>query len=342
MPRPSGHAQQVDFTFLHHEGRLVDCVTSSPVLNHFLDVMKLSRANNTWVNYAHDLKVFFDVIPKAPEAIDRRDCLAFMKHQQQAGLSDATINRRLAAISSLFRELQLLDATASLQNPIHPQLAAHGRRQRSQSLYRRQAQRLPDTIADDHLRIMFEIMPTWRNRTLMLLMWISCLRVSEAVAIRFEDIECSRRLIHIRAAKGGQSRVVFMDRFTFEALNRYLDTERRDLFPEVDVVFIAFHGAARGRPLSANAVQKMIRYYARKRGIPHLHPHLFRHTGITQLVRHHMPEPAIRKLVGHRRPESLLPYLHLGDDFVAAEFERAQAILDLQARLQLPSPGGVT
>lgn len=341
MPCPANRHQPVHFTLVRQEGKLTDCLTSSPTLNHFLDVIKLSRAYHTWVNYAHDLKIFFDVIPKAPEAIDRRDCLAFMKHQQQAGLSDATINRRLAAISSLFHELQLLDATGSLRNPIQPRLDGRSRPQRSQSLYRRQAKRLPDTIADDHLRIMFEILPTWRDRTLMLLMWISCLRLGEAVAIRFEDIECSRRIIRIPATKGGQSRVVFMDRFTFEALSRYLDKERGDLFPEVEIVFLALKGKARGRPLTANAVQKLIRYYARKGGLPHLHPHLFRHTGITQLVQHHMPEPAIRKLVGHRRPESLLPYLHLGDDFVAAEFERAQATLNSAGRLQLPSPRGV-
>ena len=36
----------------------------------------------------------------------------------------------------------------------------------------------------------------------MLLMWISCLRISEAVAIRFEDIECSRRSIRDCTGEG--------------------------------------------------------------------------------------------------------------------------------------------
>jgi integrase len=132
-----------------------------------------------------------------------------------------------------------------------------------------------------------------------------------------------------------------MDRLTFAALNRYLDEERGNLFPEVPSVFIAFKGPARGRPLSVNAVQKLVRYYAQKCGLPHLHPHLFRHTGITQLVQQKMPEPAIRKLVGHRHPDSLLPYLHLGDDFVEAEFERVQARLNSVERLKLLAPGGV-
>jgi hypothetical protein len=74
--------------------------------------------------------------------------------------------------------------------------------------------------------------------------------------------------------------------------------------------------------------------------LPYLHAHLFRHTGITQLVQQHMAEPAVRQFVGHRRPESLAPYLHLGDDFVAAEFERAQAALTpAMAAVQLLAGG---
>ena len=46
-----------------------------------------------------------------------------------------------------------------------------------------------------------------------------------------------------------------MDRYTFAALNTYLDEERRDLLPEVDEIFVAFKGIARGRPLTVNALQ---------------------------------------------------------------------------------------
>ncbi len=337
MAAKSHVRRRVRFTIVRKQGQISEILTDSSLVNHFLDLIKMSRANNTWINYGYDLRQFFDYICKPPERIDRRDCLAFMKQQQQVGMSEATINRRLAAVSSLFNELQLLDPEHFLQNPVHPRA---GRFQHSQSLYRRQAKRLPDTIATDDLRDFFNTLPTWRDRTLMLLMWISCLRISEAVAIRFEDIECSRRSIRIAQAKGNHPRVVFMDRFTFAALSRYLEEERGKLFPEVSAVFVAFKGTARGQPLTVNAVQKLVKYYAEKCDLSHLHSHLFRHTGITQLVQHKMPEPAIRKLVGHRHPDSLLPYLHLGDDFVQTEFERAQAMLDAPQQLLLPGPGG--
>lgn len=327
----------VRFTIVRQHGQVSEILTNSSQLNHFLDMLKMSRARNTWINYGHDLKQFFDCIRKAPQLIDRRDCLTFMKQQQKAGMSEATVNRRLAAVSALFNELELLDPEHFSQNPVHPH---RGRSQHNPSLYRRRAKHLPDTLAPDDLRRFFNALPTWRDRTLMLLMWISCLRISEAVAIRFEDIECSRRSIRIAQAKGNHPRLVFMDRFTFAALNRYLDAERGHLFPAVPEVFVALKGTARGQPLSVNAVQKLVRYHAQKCGLVRLHPHLFRHTGITQLVQHQMPEPAIRKLVGHHHPDSLLPYLHLGDGFVETEFEAAQARLNSAQPLGLLTPRG--
>ncbi len=245
-------------------------------------MLKVSRSYHTWVNYAYDLKAFFGVIPKLPELVDRRDCVRFIQTQQQAGLSDATINRRLAALSSLFDELQLLAPDQLRPNPVQPQPSQHHAGARRQGLYRRQPQRLPHILGEEDLRTFFEALPTWRDRSVMLLMWISCLRISEAVAIRFEDIECSRRSIRVPVAKGNLSRTVFMDPLTFETLNRYLDEERQNLFPDVATVFVAFQGKARGRPLSINAVQHLFRYYAKKCNLPNVHPHIFRHTGITQ------------------------------------------------------------
>jgi len=330
----------VVFHIVREQGRVTKICTNSPPVNHFLDLTNVSRSYNTWISYAQDLQVFFRIIRKLPDAVTRADCIAFMKHQDEAGLSDATINRRLAAVSSLFNELQLVDSARFADNPVHPCQARQNWNHRSRSLYRRHTQRIPRILSTDELRTFFCALPSWRDRTLLLLMWISCLRVSEVVAIRFQDVECSRRSVHIPTAKGGQARTVFMNHLTFAALNRYLDEERKTLFPDVDHVFVAFKGKARGHPLSVNAVQKMIYYYAEKCGLPRLHPHLFRHTGITQLVQERMPEPAIRDMVGHRSPDSLSPYLHLCDDFVETEFERAQAGLDPSQWLNLSLSGG--
>lgn len=340
MSADSSIEPAVQIRIVWERGRVVQVTTTSPLVTHFLELMQTSRAYHTWVNYAHDLKVFFQVIPKTPEAITRADCLAFMKQQGQAGYAETTLNRRLAAVSALFNELGLLQPEQFPVNPIQPHTRQRKFQRGRQSLYRPQAQRLPKVFSEAELHILLETLPTWRDRTLVLLMWLSCLRVSEAVAIRFEDLECSHRRIQLPVAKGQQARVVFMEPLTFRALNHYLDEERQNLFPEVAHVFVAFKGRARGSPLSVNAVQKLLAYYAAKCALPDVHAHRFRHTGITHLVQQGMSEPALRTLVGHRSPESLRPYLHLSDDFVAQEFEKAQTALQGYAGWEAPAASG--
>ena len=88
------------FSIIREKGRIKEVSTNSPLINHFLDLIKMSRAYNTWISYTDDLKIFFETILKSPETITRADCLEFMKRQDQDGCSGATINRRLAAVSS--------------------------------------------------------------------------------------------------------------------------------------------------------------------------------------------------------------------------------------------------
>src|SRR5579885_2030543 len=282
----------VHVSIVYEHSRMVEVSTNSPLVDHFLRKVKMSASAHTWINYAHDLKVFFSTLALPLEQITRQSCLAFIEAQDRAGLSSLTINRRLAAVSSLFTELNLLDPDRFPQNPVAPLQRHRDSRRRGPSLYRKQPERVPDVISEQDLQTFFAVLPTWRDRSLILLMWISCLRISEALSICFNDIECSQRSVRIRQGKGGVTRIVYMDRYTFAALNAYLDEERRDLFAEVDELFVAFKGVARGHPLSVNALQHAIDYYAQQCGLS-LHAHLFRHTGISHLVMQGMSEPAI-------------------------------------------------
>jgi integrase/recombinase XerC len=337
---PPSSDQVIFLTMTRQQGRIIGVSSNSSLIDHFLRKINMSCSFHTWVNYAYDLKQFFSLICKPLEAIDRRDCVLFLEQLDSMGYARTTINRRLAAVSSLFNELNLLDPVHFPHNPVHPLQRDRTTRRRSHSLYRKQPERIPDIVADNDLQAFFQALPTWRDRTLMLLMWMSCLRISEAVAIRFQDVECSHRSIRIVQGKGDQPRVVYMDHYTFAALNTYLDEERKELFPEVDEIFVAFKGVARGRPLTVNALQHTIDYYAQQCGLLHLHAHLLRHTGITLLLQQGMSEPALRKLIGHTHANSLAPYLHLGDPFVASEFEKAQQAFNPSHLLQVPPTGG--
>ena len=144
----SSTARGVEFTIIRAQGRIVDVHTDSPEIQHFLQVLKQSRAYNTWLNYALDLRAFFTVVQQPLAAIGRPECIAFIEQQDHEGRARATVNHRLATVSALFNELQLLDPVRFPHNPVNPLRQERALRQRSQSLYRKQPVRVPDLIAD--------------------------------------------------------------------------------------------------------------------------------------------------------------------------------------------------
>lgn len=87
------------------------------LIDEFLEFVAGRARPNTVKAYAHDLKVFFSIVGKDPVAVTSRDVLAFVAEQRRgrvgaenvvrivdgsAGLSAATIKRRLAAVSALY------------------------------------------------------------------------------------------------------------------------------------------------------------------------------------------------------------------------------------------------
>lgn len=93
--------------------------------------------------YAHDLKTFFSVVDKEPVDVRAGDVMAFIKDQRQgrsgmanvvrmsdasAGLSSATIRRRLAAVSAFYGYLVARDDVGVDTNPVPRGLATRRRR----------------------------------------------------------------------------------------------------------------------------------------------------------------------------------------------------------------------
>jgi hypothetical protein len=105
--------QPVQVTIVYGHSTMVDVFSNSRLIDHFLSKAKLSQSVHTWRGYAFDLKVFFQTLSLPLDRVDRQACLRFMELQEQAGRSHLTINRRLAAVSSLFTELNCI---CSIQN----------------------------------------------------------------------------------------------------------------------------------------------------------------------------------------------------------------------------------
>ena len=103
------------------------------LVDEFLEFVAARARPNTVKAYAHDLKVFFTVVAKEPAEVTSRDVMGFITEQRRgragvenvvritdgsAGLSAATIKRRLAAVSALYGYLVVRGDAGVTANPV--------------------------------------------------------------------------------------------------------------------------------------------------------------------------------------------------------------------------------
>ena len=107
-----------------------------PLVDEYLRFTAARVRANTLTAQAFDLKVFFTVVPKAPQQVTVTDVLLFIEAQRaprrggnvirladgEAGLAASTIKRRLATVSSLFDYLFLRGVCD--RNPVPRSLGA--------------------------------------------------------------------------------------------------------------------------------------------------------------------------------------------------------------------------
>jgi integrase len=109
-----------------------------------------------------------------------------------------------------------------------------------------------------------------RDATLILIMARHGLRVTEAIDLRWDQIDFSKGHLHVRRLKGGIHSVHPTQGDELRALREL----RREQKPESAFVFTT----ERGGPMTRSNVAKLIDGAGKRAGLPHCHPHQLRHT----------------------------------------------------------------
>ena len=109
-----------------------------------------------------------------------------------------------------------------------------------------------------------------RDATLVLITARHGLRVTEAVDLRWDQIDFSKGHLHVRRLKGGIHSIHPIHGDELRALREL----RREQEPESAFLFTT----ERGGPMTRSNVAKMIDGAGKRAGLPHCHPHQLRHT----------------------------------------------------------------
>jgi integrase/recombinase XerD len=315
------------------------------LIDEFLEFVVGRARPNTVRAYAHDLSVFFSVVQEDPLEVRPKDVMAFVTAQRRpkpgaenvvridgsAGLSAATIKRRLAAVSSFYGYLITRDDVDVSANPVPRGIATRQSRSRGGRGLPlvRGVRRLPRILDPDEIDALMGALRTERDRAMTQAMVLGGLRRCEVLGLRLGDLRLGEWRVLIREGKGGHERLVPLSRTFFAAVARYMDHER----PETssDSLFVALKGARRGQPLSVPGLDQIIRAARERAGLSHGTCHELRHTCFTRLREAGMAIEAIQAQAGHRSITSTRVYLHLSLDWLADEYRRASEAIEAQA-----------
>jgi integrase/recombinase XerD len=317
-----------------------------PLVDDYLEFVAARSRANTLLATAYDLKVFFSVVAKPPVEVVSADVLAFITAQRaprdgdgtvvrlvdgEAGLSARTIKRRLASVSGLFAYLVARNDVAVTANPVPRGLSTRtpvGGRRRGVPLIR--APRTLPRILDPHeVDALLRVLRTLRDRAMVEAMLLGGLRRCEVLGLRLDDLNAAERRVFVREGKGGHQRVVPISQRFFASVAGYLERER-PAGAATDRVFVVLKGPNRGRALSSAGVDEIIRGARRRARLEHLTCHELRHTCLTRLREAGMALEALQAQAGHRSIETTRIYLHLSNDWLAGEYDRARQAIDAQ------------
>ena len=314
-----------------------------PLVDAYLEFLRGRARRNTILATAFDLKVFFSVVNKTPTRVTSSDVISFISVQRNGvtgnvvpidrskGLSPRTIRRRLSSVSGFYAYLIIRGDTSVVRNPVPRGLVT--RREQSRPRQRvplvRVPMTLPRVLDPSEVDALVTALRTDRDRAMIDAMVLGGLRRCEVLGLRLDDVHLAKRRVFIAEGKGGRQRLIPMSARFFASLARYLDCERpRDA--STDRVFVVLKGPQRGRPLSPAGLDEILRGARSRAGLAHASCHELRHTCFTRLREAGMSLEALQAQAGHASIETTRLYLHLSDDWLAAEYRKAAAAIDAQ------------
>ncbi len=164
-------------------------------------------------------------------------------------------------------------------------------------------QKLPVVLSQSEVRT---ILAAIRNPVVCMalrLIYVCGLRISEAAQMKVADIDWERRLIWVRAGKGGKDRSIPLSPRMIDALDEYRQQRgcRSWLFP-----------GKNGAALSISALQRAFTDAVRQNRIEkRASVHTLRHSFATHLLEYGVDLRVIQELLGHQNLKTTSIYTHL-------------------------------
>ncbi len=148
-----------------------------------------------------------------------------------------------------------------------------------------------------------------RLRTLIVLMYRTGLRISEVLALTEDDLIRQEMAIRVRRGRGGKPRIVAMDDWGWQELDRWLDARAKENVPGKAIICVLRSDKA-GEPLSATDARRQLRMAGERAGLTRrINPDAFRQGFSVELYAEGVDLYRMQEQLGHARLDVTLKYV---------------------------------
>ena len=256
----------------------------------------------------NDEKVLAEIKDEQILAVTKDDVWGFVLHMRKdRHLKDATIKRRINAVSNLYRDLRD-DEDLITVLPTEGVKIDNKEKKTPVFLTREEWERLLDTTAQ---------VSRYKARDICIILFLLNLglRRGEIETLNAADVKLSRHgsYIHIHG-KGRKERNLPLNETCIEAYKNYMAV-RPHAATETDS--FALFLSNRGKRMTASAIYKMIKHMAKEAGLsPEVTTHSLRHTFGTNAIKVGTINQ-VQKLMGHESIATTTIYTHISDEGLA-------------------------
>ena len=256
------------------------------------DLQRRNYSPDTIRGYIRAVQQFAEYFGRSPEhlgAAELRRYQLYLLHEKKLALG--TVENCISALRFLYKKTLKRRDLAFDDLP-----------------FPRQPHKLPTVLSQDEVKRLIDAAPNRMYRTILMLLYGTGMRRTEASRLKVSAIDSQRMVIHIHSGKGLRDRDVPLTPKLLEVLRDYWRWKkpRVYLFPSK----MGDHSVE--RPISDKTVWNVCRAVATRAGIhKKLGPHTLRHCFATHLLEAGTDLRTIQLLMGHERLEDTTIYLHL-------------------------------
>jgi integrase/recombinase XerD len=256
------------------------------------DLQRRNYSPDTIRGYIRAVQQFAEYFGRSPEhlgAAELRRYQLYLLHEKKLALG--TVENCISALRFLYKKTLKRRDLAFDDLP-----------------FPRQPHKLPTVLSQDEVTRLIDAAPNRMYRTILMLLYGTGMRRTEASRLKVSDIGSQRMVIHIHSGKGLRDRDVPLTPKLLEVLRDYWRWKkpRVYLFPSK----MGDHSVE--RPISDKTVWNVCRAVATRAGIhKKLGPHTLRHCFATHLLEAGTDLRTIQLLMGHERLKDTTIYLHL-------------------------------